>query len=294
MEADDSLKREISQVRAILGITEVHLTGGEPTQHPRLSQVVEVLTGIGMTVKMTSNGETGGRIYQDLARAALKGVNISIFGSTPEEYAATQPSQFNSKWAARKLALSKEAIIGARENGIDVKSNCVMSDATHADRITRLIKRAVDEGFDLRILNDLSNGERSIIAIYDLLADMGAKAVRRNLVAGVSGSVSYFLLPNGQEIGFKQIRKERLLSACAGCELDKNGKCEEGYYGVRLYKKEGVVLGNPYVVGVCIQRMDLALPSEDFYQSSYPQEIRDLRENDYTQLLQYKSQLDRN
>lgn len=291
VEADHFLKREIEQAEEILGITKVHLTGGEPTQHPRLSEIVSMLTNIGMVVKMTSNGETGGRIYENLAKSGLASVNVSIFGSTAEEYAATQPPQFGRKWAERKLALSREAIKAARKHGISVKSNCVMTDATHTQRITRLIQRAADEGFNLRVLNDLVNGQKSIIAIYELLAGMDARPIRRELVAGASGTVSYFQLPNGQEIGFKQIRKERLPSACRGCKIDEIGMCEEGYYGVRLYKREGVVSGNPYVMGVCIQRMELALPSEEFYQSVYPQEIRTLRENDYTQLLQYQTRL---
>ena len=58
------------------------------------------------------------------------------------------------------------------------------------------------------------------------------------------------LKPNNQIIYYKQIRKFRAPNICSDCTLIKNG-CQEGYYGIRLYKTEDV-----YKIGYCIQRMD--------------------------------------
>lgn len=287
VEPDEVFGSEVTKAKAALGLKEVHLTGGEPTQHRDLPGVVQALSNMGLAVKMTSNGETGARPYTDgrLASAGLRSVNISIFGSTPEEYAAVQPSRFGVKWAANKLLQSKEAIAAARESGVTVKSNCVMSSAEDEERIRRLIERAESEGFNLRILNNLGAGQISIAAIYNLLAGLNAEPTRRKLVAGASGAATYFRLPNGQELGYKQIRRARLAEACKGCELDKTGQCEEGFYGTRLYRKDGVLAGeNPYQYGVCIQRMDLTLPSDDFYISGYPQAIQRLKKRDYEEL----------
>lgn len=303
IEADEGFREEMERAIETFGLKEVHLTGGEPTQHPRLVEVIKMLSDMGLEVKMTSNGETGAGRFKEYAEAGLKSVSISIFGATAAEYAAVQhPSISREKWAAFKLKQSKEAIAAARENGITVKSNCVMSDASHAERIKSLIERAHNEGFSLRILNDLGNGDESIDAIYNLLAELGAEPIRRKLVAGASGAATYYRFPNGQEIGFKQIRKERLPETCKGCDLDKNGKCEEGYYGMRLYKRkksssdipvEGEVLEPEieYVMGVCIQRMDLAQPTDEFYKSVLPGEINTLREEDYKALLRYDKEV---
>ncbi len=56
--------------------------------------------------------------------------------------------------------------------------------------------------------------------------------------------------------------------------------CHEGYYGVRLYRDPR----GRFHVGVCIQRMDLCLPLEEFVASSVAGEIRKLRERDYHDL----------
>lgn len=287
---DPQFVQEASRAKSVFGIEEIHLTGGEPTQHQRLADLIRVLNAQGLTVKMTSNGESGALVYPELAKAGLKSVSISIFGSTPEEYAATQPTRFNSKWAANKLRLSQMAIAVALENGIRVNSNCVMSGASHADRIARLIDRSRKEGFNLRILNELGNGDESIAAIYNFLADLGATPIRRKLTAGASGAVTYFQLPDGLVVGFKQIRKARLPAACKGCDLDAGGKCEEGYYGMRLYKKDR----GPWIMGVCIQRMDLAVPTDAFYASNYPQSIMSLRKREYEDLTQLSKWFERN
>jgi hypothetical protein len=79
---------------------------------------------------------------------------------------------------------------------------------------------------------------------------------------------------------FKQIRRLRLPETCKGCRFNNDTDCEEGFYGVRLYRdREGT-----FQVGVCIQRMDLCRPLGDFLASELPAEILRLRELDYRQL----------
>src|SRR3990167_8129963 len=221
---DGYFLEELESAREFLQTNEIHLTGGEPTSHSRLPEIVTALTSRGFTVKMTSNGEHGAKNYRELAEAGLVGVNMSIFGSTPEEYAQTQPAQFGVKWATHKLNQSRFAIAAARSFGLEVKANCVISDSSHCERFQRLIDRSREENFELRVLNDLSKGKDSVLAIYNLLGEIGAMPVRRKLVAGAAGAVTYFQLPSGQEIGFKQLRKVRLKEVCSGCHLDSRGK----------------------------------------------------------------------
>jgi cyclic pyranopterin phosphate synthase len=279
---DEVFIAQVTRIRDAFGTKEAHLTGGEPTQHKELTAVISVLKKLGLKVKMTSNGETGGDVYKEIGEAGLDSVNISIFGSTPEEYAETQPKQFGIKWAENKLRKSREAISGAREAGVQVKANCVMTNASEEDRITRLIARSEDEGFALRILNNLGAGDESITAIYNLLAKLGAVPEKKKVVAGSSTCSVYYRLPSGNVIGFKQIRQVRLEGVCNNCDIDNEGKCEEGYYGMRLYKDKA---NGEYKIGVCIQRMDdFTLEADNFFSSELPQEINKLRAKEYTSL----------
>lgn len=80
---------------------------------------------------------------------------------------------------------------------------------------------------------------------------------------------------------FKHIRPVRLPDTCTGCRFNNDTDCQEGFYGVRLYYDRS----GQYQVGVCIQRMDLCLPFEEFLTSSLCEEILALRETEYRELL---------
>jgi cyclic pyranopterin phosphate synthase len=82
-------------------------------------------------------------------------------------------------------------------------------------------------------------------------------------------------------IFFKQIRPIRLPKTCVGCRFNNDTDCQEGYYGVRLYRDQS----GRYQVGVCIQRMDLCMPVEDFVVSELCNEIVEFREAEYDALI---------
>ena len=100
------------------------------------------------------------------------------------------------------------------------------------------------------------------------------------MTAGASGYRTAYRLPNGRVVMFKQIRPVRLPTTCAGCRFNNATDCQEGYYGVRLYRDR---LGG-YLVGVCIQRMDLCMPVEEFVQSDLCAEVLRLRDEEYRRL----------
>ena len=87
---DEGFARALQRLRESMDLTELHLTGGEPTLHPRLPELVRLATTEGYRVCMTSNGENGARQIPACADAGLDRVNFSIFGTTPNELAQVQ------------------------------------------------------------------------------------------------------------------------------------------------------------------------------------------------------------
>lgn len=229
---------------------------------------------------MTSNGENGGRTLREAAEAGLEKVNFSIFGTTPEELAAVQHEKYrNTKRAEVKLNALRESINVALENNIQVDANIVMSDGSHAERIKRIIDE-YDSKVSIRVLNDLDAGDNSYVAIYNLMAELNATPVQLYVEAGSSNSRVKYMLPNGREIFFKQIRRTTLPKTCASCTLNNNIDCKEGYYGTRLY----VDTNGNYKVGVCLQRMDLTMDVDEFADSQLADEINSLRVIEFAKL----------
>lgn len=281
---DREFEFAIGGIKAALGSSEMHLTGGEPTLHPTLPGLIEIAARLGYSVGMTSNGENGEKILPDCADKGLSKVNFSIFGTTAEELASVQNEKFRSeKLAQTKMVALDRSIRTALEVGLKVSANIVMSDPTHAERVQRVIKQYAGAGVSVRILNDLDNNPISNASIYELLARIGAVPQDLTVEAGSSNSRVRYLLPDGTEIYFKQIRRTTLPETCKECTINNDDDCKEGYYGVRLYVDQD----KNYKVGVCLQRMDLTAPLQEFVSGGISKEIVEFRNNEYNALTDY-------
>jgi cyclic pyranopterin phosphate synthase len=275
--ADEKFAEVLVGLRDALGLSEVHLTGGEPTLHPAVAKLTKIATEAGYVVGMTSNGEHGDRVLPECAVAGLDRVNFSIFGTTAAELAEVQRARYrNAHLAERKIAALRRSISTCEAYGISASANIVVPDYRDAPRVHRLLDE-YSPHLSVRLLNSFEHGAASIEAIERILAERSAVAEVRYLTAGVSGARTAYQLPDGRRVLVKEIRPVRLPQTCAGCRFNNDTDCQEGFYGVRLYyHRTGI-----YQVGVCIQRMDLCLPAEEFLRSSLPQEILALRGAEY-------------
>lgn len=277
MRPDENFDQALRIIGKTIGATELHMTGGEPTLHPNLAELIKMAKHANYAVKLTSNGENGEKIFDACAEAGLEKINFSIFGTTAAELAAVQHPRFRSeKLAESKMRALKRSIAAALASGIKVDANIVMSTPEHEERVRRVIDE-YDDSVTVRILNDLDGGETSNKAIYEMLSKMGATPKELYVEAGSSNSRVKYSLPDGRSIYFKQIRRTTLPSTCRTCTLNNDKDCAEGYYGVRLYVDKGM----NYKVGVCLQRMDLTMPIEEFADSPVSQEITDLRYTEF-------------
>jgi molybdenum cofactor biosynthesis enzyme MoaA len=277
---DEAFTSALTTTRDALEFDEVHLTGGEPTLHPRLGEIVRVSTTAGFRVSLTSNGERGAAVLEECAAAGLDRVNFSIFGTTAGELAQVQHERFaNVRRAQRKIDALRESIAAAERHGVRASANIVVPNYDHAPRVMRLLEE-YSAWLSVRLLNSLDDGMRSIEAIHRILADLSATATCRYLTAGSSGCRTAYRLPDGRTVWFKQIRRTRLPETCGQCRLNNDRDCQEGFYGVRLYRDSH----GTFQVGVCIQRMDLCMPVDRFVRSGLCREIRALREAEYREL----------
>ncbi|MFX0573077.1 radical SAM protein [Nocardia nepalensis] len=277
---DEEFAAVLARLRDVLDLNELHLTGGEPSLHPRLAHIVAAGRDAGFRVCMTSNGENAARIIPDCARAGLDRVNFSIFGTTAAELAQVQHHKFaDIERASKKVLALRNSVQVTLDHGVGASANIVVPDYTHASRVHRLINEWAPE-LSVRLLNSLDEGIVSIDAIEHILDDLAAVPLAHHVTAGASGWRTSYQLPDGRVLWFKRIRPVRLPKTCAGCRFNNGKDCHEGYYGVRLYRDRS----GGFQVGVCIQRMDLCLPVAQFLSSPLPQEIIDLRSEEYVHL----------
>lgn len=284
MQPDNKFTDTLLQLKHALGIEEVHLTGGEPTLHSDLPKIISIIKDLNMKPKMTSNGENP-RVLEKCAEAGLESVVFSIFGTNADELAMVQHHKFRSSILAQKKIDALHSSIGiCSDAGIAANANIVMPSFAHHDRIVAILDK--HPNLKIRLLNSLEEGDSSYVAIYETLANLGAVPTAYLLTAGSSNTRVNYELPTGREIAFKQIRHARFDKACTDCPIDKIGNCSESYYGLRLYIDH---IGN-YLVGQCIQRMDLVEPVNNFLQGGTPKALNTFKEREYAQMTEFAQQ----
>jgi molybdenum cofactor biosynthesis enzyme MoaA len=86
----DEVLRATKQLRQMLGLDKIHLTGGEPTLYPHLLDLGNALASNGFRTAITSHGLFSEKIFQHLYHLMTQGdleyINFSIHTLDPTQY----------------------------------------------------------------------------------------------------------------------------------------------------------------------------------------------------------------
>ena len=151
---------EVARVGAKLGINKIRLTGGEPLVRKGIEDLVQQISNIEgiQDLAMTTNGILLKQYAQDLKKAGLKRVNISLDTLDAEK--------FNKITRVGKLEDVLDGIQAAKQAGlIPVKINCVLTKTTTETDKAALKTFCDQEGLDLRFIHEMSleKGEFSVV-----------------------------------------------------------------------------------------------------------------------------------
>ncbi|MDT8400271.1 MAG: radical SAM protein [Bacteroidales bacterium] len=151
---------DLTRVAVDMGIDKVRLTGGEPLVRKDLPVLVEMLAGIEgiKDLAMTTNGTLLGKYAEQLARAGLNRVNVSLDSMDP----------FKFTWITRggRLDDTLEGIDAAIESGLTpVKLNCVVKKSKDEPDAMMVTSFAEKKGLEVRYIKqmDLINGEFTVV-----------------------------------------------------------------------------------------------------------------------------------
>ena len=97
---------EIVRLLAENGLTHLDITGGEPTTHPGLADIVRAASGLGLGVRVITLGQfllrkqAGGTLLEALLGAGLTDLLFSLHASNPESFRAICGGSLNTVLAA--------------------------------------------------------------------------------------------------------------------------------------------------------------------------------------------------
>jgi len=135
------------------GVRKVRLTGGEPLLRKNIVALIESIAKLEKIedLAMTTNAYLLKDMANDLKKAGLKRVNISLDTLDPDKFAdITGSDQFNQVWAGIEEALKV---------GLGVKINTVLMKGVNDDEIEKLASLTLKYPIDVRFIELMPIGQ---------------------------------------------------------------------------------------------------------------------------------------
>ena len=195
------------------GVRKLRLTGGEPLVRKNVMWLFERLgrhlkSGALDELTLTTNGSQLSRFADDLARAGVRRVNVSLDTLKPELFAEI------TRWG--RLQQVMEGLKAAKEAGLRIKINTVALKGVNDDELETLVAWCADEGFDLTFIEvmpmgvimddtgtDDSGREGQFMSLEDVRTRLSTRWTLAETSYRSAGPARYFMVgETGQRLGF--------------------------------------------------------------------------------------------
>lgn len=237
-----------------LGVRNVRLTGGEPTVHPKLVEIIRGVAGLGVhDLAMTTNGSLCTReSMRKWKDAGLRRLTFSMDAVTPAVFTAMTRSHVGGGGGVEQVI----AAIGlAIEEGFaPVKVNAVVIRGRNEREVPLLAKLAREMGFEMRFIEymPLDSGhhwDRSLLVPAEEIVRLvgeGVEIVALERVDAHSTSETYVFAdaPNGAErIGIIAPVTRPFCGACSRLRITADGKIRPCLFSLQEHDLMGTLRG---------------------------------------------------
>jgi cyclic pyranopterin phosphate synthase len=251
----DQLIEVVGELKTVLTLDTVRLTGGEPTLYKELIPLISALGHLGVSnIKMTSNGYLLADMAVALAKAGLKEVNISLDAIDAEVFYAVS----RRKELHRVLSAIEKCI----QAGIHVKLNAVIMKGLNDSQVLPLLHYAMQHNITIRFLELMKMGyyfsnefERYFYSEENILNTIASDFTFSKEQRIEGATANYWVTEGGHKFGIIANESSPFCGDCNRLRLDSNGNiygCLSQNTAVSVYD----VLGDKDKL---VERLQLAL-----------------------------------
>lgn len=244
----------LREVFVPVGFTKFRLTGGEPLLRPGVVELVGAIASMPETqdLSMTTNGFLLAGMAENLYKAGLRRINISLDSLEPETFDKIIGSRGRSRWMQ-----VWQGIQAAYEAGFDpLKLNVVVIPGVNDGEILDLAELTINRNWHVRFIefmpignNDLF-GDKGWVASADLRQQISDKyGLAESGVRG-NGPADVFQIPGAKgTLGFISQMSECFCDRCNRMRLSADGwlrPCllnETGQIDLKTALRNGVSTG---------------------------------------------------
>ncbi len=217
----------IARAFIALGVQKIRLTGGEPLTRRNILWLIQrlgVLPGL-REVTLTTNGSLLEKYADQLSRAGVRRINVSLDSLRPERF-----RRLTRVGDLRKVLRGLEA---ARQAGFErIKLNVVPLRGLNHDEIPDLVEFAMKKGFNISFIEEMPLGR---VGDHDRAgAYYSSEAVKRDLARHFTlipttetsgGPARYYRLPDSEtRIGLISPHSHNFCADCNRVRLTTEGR----------------------------------------------------------------------
>lgn len=271
----EEVLRFSKKVRENFGLNVVHLTGGEPTLHPQIVDLVEKLNNESFGVQMTTNGDSSPDLLKEIVWAGARSINFSLHAIRAESFQKMQITDKDSGYYRGLLERKIENIMQIRPL-VKVKINTVTIDEKTTGEV---VDFAIENDIPLRLMRNLNKVPESDKIIASILSQRGLQPVMEEVAIGDSGGSGIIYASVNQEFHSPSIKVKKfgevyLSSICDDCSLKGSLKCRERFYGIRFGANP--ITGRNEVT-LCIDKDDgtTVVSPDEIFEGGYRQSLEE-------------------
>jgi len=218
---------QIAKAFSELGVTKLRVTGGEPLIRRNILELMNKLGNLqGLDeLVMTTNGSHLDKMAQDLKKADVKRLNISLDTLNPE--------RFKRLTRTGDLQQVLRGIMAAKEQGFErIKLNAVILKNRNHDEVVDLVRYAVEHGFDISFIEEMPLGQVSehsraeaYYPSYQIREDLERHFSLSSVSDKTGGPSNYFKVDGSvSRVGFISPHSENFCSQCNRVRLTAEGR----------------------------------------------------------------------
>jgi cyclic pyranopterin phosphate synthase len=219
----------LTRVFVDLGVAKIRLTGGEPLVRAHLPELIERVAAVdpGIDLAMTTNGALLAPVVQDLAKAGLRRITVSLDSLDPDVFAA----MCGRDNVHPDVVL--EAIDAAAAAGFTpVKINCVVQRGVNDDTIVDLARHFRGTGHIVRFIEFMDVGTLNgwdmsqVVTAAEIVDKIGAEVPLEPVGANYVGEVAkrYRYVDGSGEIGIISSVSQPFCGDCSRARLSTEGQ----------------------------------------------------------------------
>ncbi|XDD45834.1 GTP 3',8-cyclase MoaA [Leptospira sp. WS39.C2] len=220
----ERLKTNLKKLIPHINIKEVHLTGGEPTLHKELIQLIQIVNQHGIKdIALTSNGNFEFGLIPKMKAAGLTRMNFSLDSLSQIEF---------ERISDRKTSISKvlEHILEAKQLGLLVKINSTILRGMNDMEIIDLLQWSGERNIPIRFLEFMKMGPLHkehptfFYSANEIRNQIDTKYKFQSYPTASDSTADYYITEEGYIFGLIANHTEPFCDGCNRLRMDSQGK----------------------------------------------------------------------